>query len=308
VVTSPPYYGLRDYGHPRQYGLELAAEDYISHLRGVFREVHRVLADRGTCWLVVGDGYTANSDGSRRGRGHPRHQPPTRPKARPASPPKNLLGIPWRMAFALQEDGWILRNAIVWHKPNAMPESVRDRLSCRHEHIFLLVKQRHYHFDLDPIRVPYVGDRALSRRAHHSANRATTARGVWPPIGGHRAGPGHSRSSTNHAGVPAGASKRSRSAAGGRGGVAGRNPGDVWSIGTTPFTGAHFAVFPIEIPRRCIAAGCPPGGTVLDPFSGAATTGIAAHRLGHPYIGIDLRADYHDLAIARLRDDEGAHP
>ena len=176
---------------------------------------------------------------------------------------KNLLGLPWRVALALQDDGWILRNAIVWHKPNAMPESVRDRLNCRHELIFLLVKSRHYWFDLDPIRIPLAtppgppgsprGDaglaRGVRRRAQDRHHPATQVRHAHPA--GHRRPP---------------LRRRPQRAAHPRG----RNPGDVWSIPTRPYRGPHFAAFPVDIPTRAIAAGCPPGGMVLDPFCGTA--------------------------------------
>jgi DNA modification methylase len=292
VVTSPPYWGLRDYGtgywhggkpdcphlaaveHPgfpqhcrrcgafredQQHGLEPTIDSYVDRLRGVFNEVRRVLVDTGTVWLNLGDSYAAGPPGR---TSDPMRAStlsgataaaPLRDSVRRAGldrtrsiPRKNLIGMPWRVAFALQRDGWILRNAIVWHKPNAMPESVRDRLSNRYEMIFLLTKQQRYYFDLDPIREP------LAR--------------------------------------PTARTKNPR----------GKNPGDVWSISTRPLREAHFAAFPVDIPRRCIAAGCPEDGTVLDPFSGAATTGMAARELGRSYIGIDLNPAFHDIGLRRL--------
>jgi site-specific DNA-methyltransferase (cytosine-N4-specific) len=183
-------------------------------------------------------------------------------------PDKNLLGIPWRVAFALQDDGWILRNAIIWSKPNAMPESVTDRLSGRYEHVFMFSKSRRYWFDLDPIREPH---------AESSVNRAKT------PWNGDR--------QRGYVGAPQTIDHTQMVHAGGR------NPGDVWSIGTHSFPGAHFAVFPVALPQRCILAGCKPGGTVLDPFSGSGTTGLAAQRTGRKYVGIDLNPEYHDLAL-----------
>ncbi|MFF4672316.1 DNA-methyltransferase [Streptomyces sp. NPDC001279] len=237
IVTSPPYYGLRDYGQPGQYGQEATADEYVERLRATFSEARRVLADDGTLWLNLGDSY---------------------------GPGKQLLGIPWRVAFALQADGWTLRSQVIWTKPNAMPESCKDRLSNRHEHVFLLAKGATYYFDLDAIREQYTGDRAASRRAHTTATKANTARGAW--------------------GIDKVDAK-------------GRNPGDVWTIATRPNPQAHFATFPIDLPIRCISAGCRPNGTVLDPFSGSGTTGAAALRLGRRYTGIDINPAYHDLAI-----------
>lgn len=280
-VTSPPYFGLRDYGQPGQYGLEPSPAEYVERLRALFAEVRRVLADDGTLWLNLGDSY-ANGGGSgapsrsstlwgngHRGGGAKLHSPAMdTPRRRGGLPTKNLIGIPWRVAFALQDDGWTLRNQIVWSKPNAMPESVTDRLSNRHELIFLLTKSRRYWFDLDPIR-EQLRDEWRSRGTSKVHGAAAT--------GAVRHGLGHStlREPPTH----------------------GRNPGDVWTIPTQPFHGAHFAVFPVEIPRRAIAAGCRPGGTVLDPFSGSGTTGLAAAQLGRRYIGIDLNADYLDLSL-----------
>jgi DNA modification methylase len=179
---------------------------------------------------------------------------------------KNLQGMPWRVAFALQDDGWTLRNAIVWNKPNGMPSNVKDRLATRYEQIFLLTKSGRYFFDLDPIRVPYTGDRKASRRARTGhTNKSNSATGVW--------------------GVQSVDAK-------------GRNPGDVWDVSTRPFKEAHFATFPVDIPNRCILAGCKAGGVVLDPFSGSGTTGVAALQNGRSYIGIDINREYLDLSLS----------
>ena len=270
IVTSPPYFGLRDYGEPGQYGLESSLAEYVETMRALFAELRRVLADDGTLWLNLGDSY--QSSGGREGVGKNARVGSTLRQAsgrtRPTSnlPAKNLLGIPWRVAFALQDDGWTLRNAIVWHKPNAMPESVADRLSSRYEQVFLFSKSRRYHFDLDAIREPTqtephaIGDKVSA---------AMQALGRQP----------HGRLD--------GQLYENR----------GRNPGDVWSINTRPFTGAHFAVMPINLAERCIQAGCKPGGTVLDPFSGSGTTGLAAARHGRRYVGIDLNREYLDLSL-----------
>jgi DNA modification methylase len=299
VVTSPPYWGKRDYCVAGQYGHEPDPGAYVENLRATFAEARRVLADDGTCWLNLGDSYSAGGGGvtgkhaylgrnlvGRRAEG---------------IPPKNLLGLPWRVAFALQEDGWILRNAIVWYKPNAMPESVRDRLNCRHELIFLLVKQPNYWFDLDPIRIPHADgrqtDRPTTRRKSAPPSRHDSAR---PP----KYGP-HAREVT--------AAQRYSDGRGRRAHPNGRNPGDMWSIPTRPYAGPHFAAFPPELPRRCIAAGCKPGGTVLDIFTGSGTTGLAAVQLGRRFAGIELSPAFAHLAAERLSEaaqprDEGGQP
>lgn len=258
IVTSPPYFGLRDYGTDGQYGLEGSPAEYVKNMRELFAELRRVLADDGTLWLNLGDSYNAyNGNRGASRSGFSRNEPlPSLPKGAglttPDLPVKSLIGIPWRVAFALQDDGWILRNAIVWAKPNGMPESVTDRLSSKHEYLFLFSKRARYWFDLDAIREP----QAEIARAQCSSDPER-----------------------------------------------GRNPGDVWTIPTQPFPGAHFAVFPVTLPQRCILAGCKPGGTVLDPFSGSGTTGLAAQRTGRKYVGIDISRDYHDLALStRLRD------
>ncbi|WP_182881738.1 DNA-methyltransferase [Microbispora sp. H10949] len=289
LVTSPPYYGLRDYG-PGQYGQEPTPDDYVENLRATFTEARRVLANDGTCWLNLGDMYAANSDGYARGTTYNQRQPTVRPRSRRMVPPKNLLGMPWRVAFTLQRDGWILRNAIVWSKPNAMPQSALDRLSTRYELIFLLVKQRFYWFDLDAIREQYAGDRSLSRRARRGGTKPNAIQTPWPPTG-----------TPESAGTLHGAASRPNDRANHAADLNGRNPGDVWTISTRPYRGAHFSPFPIDIPLRAIAAGCRPGGTVLDPFSGAATTALAARQLGRQFIGIELNADYCKLAVARIR-------
>lgn len=246
IVTSPPYYQLRSYGVDGQYGLEPTPAAYVETMRRLFAEARRVLADDGTLWLNLGDSYVCSPKGSESktdglvGRSNHLTTPAgSGGKSGGGLAAKQLLGIPWRTAFALQDDGWLLRNEIIWHKPNAMPESVRDRLSSRHEHLFLFAKSQRYAFDLDAIR---------ERKANSL----------------------------------------------------GRNPGDVWTITTKPYPAAHFAVFPIDLPLRCIKAGCKPGGTVLDPFSGSGTTGDAARRLGRKYVGIDLNPAYHDLARERF--------
>jgi len=296
VVTSPPYWGLRSYDTGRwcggrtgcdhvtaagppaarrscpacgavwvdgQYGQEPTVGEYIEHLVAVFDQVRRVLHPHGTLWVNLGDSYAGT--GPRVARPHGAnsvirgnyHRRGWTPGAVPGVAPKNLIGIPWRVALALQNRNWILRNAAVWAKTNGQPSPVRDRLTTTYEFVFLLTRSGRYHFDLDAIRIPVKHPHDPRRR------RTVTARGNDP-----------SRPS-------------------------GKNPGDVWPFPTRPLREAHFAAYPIEIPLRCIAAGCRPGGTVLDPFSGAATTGLAALRLGRRYIGVDLSEQY--AAIARRR-------
>ncbi|MGH3217866.1 MAG: DNA-methyltransferase [Streptosporangiaceae bacterium] len=294
IVTSPPYWGKRDYGVARQYGREPDPEAYVATLRGVFAEARRVLADNGTCWLNLGDSYSAGG-GAASGL-HAYLGPHLSAHKVPGMRAKNLLGMPWRVAFALQDDGWILRNAIVWHKPNAMPESVRDRLNCRHELIFLLVKQPAYWFDLDPIRIPPVA----TARAHprSSAGRANSCRSPSrrprdaqaPKYGPHAP---EVTAASRYGGLRSAASRR-------RIHPLGRNPGDVWPIPTRPYNGPHFAAYPIDLPLRCIAAGCKPGGTVLDMFAGTGTTGLAALQLGRRFTGIELSPKFAALAAERL--------
>jgi site-specific DNA-methyltransferase (cytosine-N4-specific) len=260
IVTSPPYYNLRDYDVPGQYGLEDTAAEYLAKLRNLFGELRRVLADDGTCWLNLADSYYSRLRGDK-------------------TQWKNLIGIPWRTAFGLQDDGWILRNAIIWHKPNTMPESVTDRLASRYEHVFLFVKSRQYWFDLDPIREPH--SPISINRSQRSARQPYSADGK----SGLAKVPG--------AGVYAAISAGSRQI-----NAAGANPGDVWSIPTQPFPGAHIAVMPPQLALRVVQAGCKPGGVVLDPFSGSGTTGAAAQRTGRRYIGIDINRDYLDVSLA----------
>ena len=318
IVTSPPYFGLRDYGvtgtdwpavtYPPMHGLPvvdvpamtcpLGLEPdplaYIAHLVLIFREVRRVLADDGTLWLNLGDSYAA---GSRSGYANTGKAAGRVGASRPPSslPGKNLLGIPWRVAYALQADGWILRNDITWAKPNGRPESVRDRLAAKHEHVFLFANSPRYWFDLGPIREPLAFP---EDRPQNSWSRET-----------------------KEADVPGQRSRQHRLDRPGKGGGSnlrptgrqhltpdtngGRNPGDVWTIPTVPFAGAHFAVMAPALAERAILAGCKPGGTVLDPFSGSGTTGMVAARHGHRYVGIDASEDYLDLSL-RTRLRQGA--
>lgn len=295
-ITSPPYWGLRDYGAPGQLGLEPTPEEYVAALVAVFREVRRVLRDDGTLWLNLGDSYTGSwgNQGRKPGRGTQR--PICRPMLQrfdgygnldnrrctgswvnehPELKPKDLVGIPWAVAFALRADGWYLRSDIVWHKPNPMPESVRDRPTKSHEYLFLLSKSERYHYDYAAVREPSVsshgsgnGFRREARLSYADANGARGSDAPWRP--------------TEH-----------------------RNRRTVWTVPTRPFRGAHFATFPEELIEPCVLAGCPAGGTVLDPFFGAGTTGIVAARHGLHCLGVELSPEYVEIARRRLADEVG---
>lgn len=264
VVTSPPYFGLRDYGMPGQIGLEPTPDEYISKLVEVFQEVCRVLRDDGTLWLNLGDSYTGSASTGGTGKETDYTGKRSLPNKRAEGlKPKDLIGIPWRVAFALQADGWYLRQDIIWHKPNPMPESVTDRCTKAHEYIFLLTKSAKYWFDSSAIAESsvYAGD---NRGLRTDSRRGTECNSVSGKTGDTR-------------------NKRS-----------------VWSIATQPYKEAHFAVFPMDIPLLCISAGCPPGGVVLDPFCGSGTTLAAAHKLGMHGIGLELNPDYAKLAEKRI--------
>jgi DNA modification methylase len=281
-VTSPPYYGLRDYGVEGQLGMEPKPADFVARMVGVFREVRRVLADDGTLWLNLGDSYSAAPSGphgktSVFASSSTRRARESVAKGSPL-PHKNLLGVPWLVAFALQADGWILRNAIVWHKPNAMPESVTDRLSTTYEHVFLLSKKPRYWFDLDVIRETSRDERTRTRVSTWAARKARGEPSRYGLGGMTSVGASDLASHSN-----------------------GRNPGDLWSVSTTPFTGAHYAPMPLQLARRCVLAGCRPGGTVLDPFCGTGTSLLAANQTGRRGVGIDLNGDYLKLALERCQ-------
>ena len=274
IVTSPPYFAQRDYDCAGQYGLEGTPAEYVEKLRAVFAELFRVLADDGTLWLCLGDTYVT-----------------ARMSRVWGLPAKNLLGLPWRLAFALQDDGWVLRNANIWHKTRLMPEAVKDRLANRYEHVFLFCKSvwwcgkrvpgdrrrvpAAYWFDLDAVREPHK-DVGRVRAGAGRAEPGSTARAGW----GYPDGRGPQRMRKSQMYHPGG-----------------RNPGDVWAMPTGVSVGDHVAVFPAELPARCVAAGCRPGGVVLDPFSGSGTTGGAAVRSGRRYVGVDVSAAFHDLAL-----------
>ena len=286
-VTSPPYFGLRDYGAAGQIGLEPTPDEFVARLVEVFREVRRVLRDDGTCWINLGDSYNAagrTGHGSRIGfkQGTNRASAIGGDACRPSFDglkPKDLLGIPWRVAFALQADGWYLRQDIVWAKPNPMPESVRDRCTKAHEYIFMLSKSERYFYDAEAIKEPAVAPKA-----------------AWTD-GGSEKQRGHSR---RHAGFNGRYAERIRA----EGPPETRNKRSVWTVTTKPFKEAHFATFPPDLIEPCILAGCPAGGMVLDPFGGAGTTGLVAARHGRNATLIELNPEYVEIARRRIAADE----
>ena len=273
-VTSPPYYNLRDYGAAGQIGMEETPEEYIAKLVDVFREVRRVLRPDGTLWVNIGDSYATRSGpqppaNTRNAHGHTRKEPPDGYKC------KDLMGIPWLLAFALRADGWYLRQDIIWHKTNAMPESVQDRCTKAHEYIFLLSKSAHYYFDAAAISEPC-----------GTKGNARTFRGGGAYTGG--------QSFQNSASVERESHGNTENKTGRR------NKRSVWSIATGQFKAAHYATFPERLVEPCILAGCPEGGTVLDPFAGSGTTGVVAKRLRRNFVGVEINPDYWQMAMDRI--------
>lgn len=334
-VTSPPYYGLRDYGtgtwiggdpncpHRRmskksdktitghaqdelignvgdaiyktvcplcgavrvdkQIGLEETPEEYVQKLTQVFHEVKRILKDDGTLWLNIGDSYASNTSAGDKTQGNPMFYSPSREKTKTPKKtvpsnckPKDLIGIPWMLAFSLRADGWYLRQDIIWHKPNPMPESVKDRCTKSHEYIFLLSKKPKYYFDYEAIK-----EKAITK-PHRPGNKMHEDK-----ISGPNARNGHSQWEDRMDQIW---------------GDGNRNKRDVWSIGCSTVKEAHFATYPEELVRPCILAGCPIGGTVLDPFFGSGTTGRVAESLNREYIGIELNPEYIEIENRRLQN------
>lgn len=276
-VTSPPYFGLRDYGHDGQIGLESTPEAYVVRMVEVFREVRRVLRDDGTCWVNLGDSYNGIGGPGKQNGG------PIGPTAAVAIEgtkgrrisglkAKDLVGIPWRVAFALQADGWWLRQDIIWHKPNPMPESVRDRCTKAHEYVFLLTKSERYFYDAEA-----VSEAATKPPGSNGnfGNKDAASRMVGKLTGNMRPGVEYLTKPT-------------------------RNRRSVWTVTTKPYSGAHFAVMPPDLVEPCIKAGCPEGGTVLDPFAGSGTTLAVAAELGRNAIGCELNPEYIELAERRI--------
>ncbi|MFS2113313.1 DNA-methyltransferase [Herbaspirillum frisingense] len=322
VVTSPPYWALRDYGVDGQIGLEASPAEFIAKLVAVFEEVRRVLRADGTCWINMGDSYSHGGGGSKNDARWPKeaehsNTTPKHLKAESGMKPKDLMMMPHRLAIALQDAGWWVRQDIVWSKPNPMPESVRDRCAKSHEYIFLLTKSKRYFFDQDAISEP------VSPNTH-----ARLSQDVQNQIGSERANGGAKTNGPMKAvgrgvgwghGTDAEQRQRGRVRKLAESGSGTKNNGSfdqamaimpsvrnkrsVWSIATQSFKEAHFATFPLEIPMTCIKAGCPLGGVVLDPFFGAGTTGLAADRLQRDCIGIELNPEYAEMARRRIQAD-----
>jgi DNA modification methylase len=287
-ITSPPYYGLRDYGHDGQIGLEDTPEAYVAKMVEVFREVRRVLRDDGTLWLNIGDSYFSTTKGS--GGSNPETSPkqawkgsdngqafkPIRLSAGDSGlKPKDLIGIPWMLAFALRADGWYLRQDIIWHKPNPMPESVTDRCTKAHEYVFLLSKSERYYFDAEAIKEPSVSPNSGKSWSERKAAGEATRHGL-EGAAAHKSG-----------GYASGEKRNRRS---------------VWSITTTPFKGAHFAVMPEALVEPCVLAGSKVGDTILDPFTGSGTVAVVALRHGRNFVGCELNPAYVEIAENRIAE------
>ena len=300
-VTSPPYFGLRDYGHDNQMGLESSPEEYVKGIVNVMAEVWRVLAPDGTLWLNLGDSYSGSGKGgqsdAKRSEGW---QPEYANKGETYGlAPKNLLGIPWRVAFALQADGWYLRQDIIWAKPNPMPESVKDRCTKSHEYLFLLSKNARYYFDADAIAEPSIygamdGRDSPERSGYFAPGQTEQMK---------------SRPKDKRTGEGRLTYDGKRQGAEGEGQEAfvhieeTRNKRDVWTIPTKPFKGAHFAVMPEALVEPCVLAGSKEGDTVLDPFAGSGTVGVVALRHQRNFVGVELNPDYAQMAANRIHDD-----
>lgn len=253
IITSPPYYFQRDYNTDTQVGNEDSPEDYIKNLQMIFSECYRVLKEDGTLWLNLGDKYH---------NGH-------------------LLGMPWRVALALKDDGWILRSDIIWHKPNAMPSSVKNRPTTDHEYVFLFVKSSDYYYDIDAIREPHV---TFTPKSRMKGGRNHFGKKDGTPEDGKNAGNSNLHNGRwDQAFHPKGRNRRT-----------------VWEIPLSKFRDAHFAVFPEKLVELCVLAGCPTSGIVLDPFAGSGTTAVVAQRLGRKYVGIEINPEYCEMAKGRL--------
>jgi len=292
IVTSPPYWGLRNYGVDQQLGMEHTPEGYIQNMVDVFRECRRLLRDDGTLWLNLGDTYMGGKGANGASQAYSQHtnainqvalhttapgefRPNDRPH--PFIKAKELVGIPWRVALALQADGWYLRQDIIWHKPNPMPESVTDRCTKAHEYIFLLTKGKKYYYNAA----------AIAEKAIYSNVAGMDSTGYKDAMKFNKkmAGTGLQSKRKDYPGADIGT----------------RNKRSVWPIATIPYKDAHFATFPEELPRLCLLAGCPVGGIMLDPFSGAGTGPMVARMLGINFYAIELNPKYIKLAERRLK-------
>jgi DNA modification methylase len=307
VVTSPPYWGLRDYGVAGQLGLEPTLGEHIEAMTVVFRDVRRVLRKDGTLWLNYGDSYASSGLKGSGGTGNA-YADKLRIKGNEnykafepikfgfdGLKPKDLCGVPWRIAFALQADGWWLRQDIIWSKPNPMPESIKDRCTKAHEYLFLLAKSERYYFDAE----------AIAEAIADSSQERLTQPNLKNQKGSERA---HAGGKTNGAMKAVGTPRNDGSRWNendGRGFITGgtRNKRSVWEVPTAPFSEAHFATFPPALIEPCIKAGCPPEGTVLDPFGGSGTTGLVADRLKRNAILIELNPTYAAMAQKRIAND-----
>lgn len=272
IVTSPPYFGLRDYGVAGQIGLEKSPAEYVATMVELFREARRVLKADGTLWLNLGDSYANDGIGGYQGKSEYIGSKPTQPKNQMLA--KNLMMIPARVAIALQDDGWYLRSEIIWHKPNAMPESVKDRPTKAHEMVYLLTKSPSYWYDWEAIAEPLSREYSGTSKDGGMARRDTWKHNL---IGNQAQGKNVDLSSVTH-----------------------RNKRTVWTVSTKPFSEAHFATFPTDLIEPMIKAGCPFGGIVLDPFMGSGTTALVARELGRHYIGSELNPSYIEIAKKRL--------
>lgn len=313
-VTSPPYFGLRDYGNPGQIGMERTPDEYIAKLVRVFREVRRILRGDGTLWLNIGDSY--NTPNGRRSGAIRADTQGTIQHTNSGSitigksttdlvdgiARKELIGIPWMLAFALRSDGWYLRQDIIWHKPNPMPESVRDRCTKAHEYLFLLSKNERYYFDIQAMQEPCVKGYARStfhngKTAQHQPGASTKPRRAGNKS--HKYVNAYQSSDTEEHRTKAGlmdvANKEWET----------RNRRSVWTIATQPFRGAHFATFPEKLVEPCVLAGSPATGLVLDPFCGSGTVGVVANRHGRYFVGIELTPEYVLMAEERISTSRG---
>ena len=299
-VTSPPYWGLRDYGVNGQIGLEQTPDEYVAEMVAVFREVRRVLRDDGTLWLNLGDSYAQAGGSGPQGSSQcerpssVKHDRARRRQMGCNLKPKDLVGIPWRVAFALQANGWYLRQDIIWHKPNPMPESVTDRCTKAHEYIFLLSKSAQYYYDQEAIAEPAEAS-TIERLAQQEGSDRVPGKtnGKMKAVGRGGVNAFRGQGHFNH---PANRDGRDMKDVGT--GLT-RNKRSVWTVTTKPFKGAHFATFPPDLIRPCILAGCPMGGTVLDCFGGAGTTALVAEEEGRNSTLIEMNGEYADMARDR---------